>query len=118
MGVAKKVNKKLDICYATLQHISNLKDAIINNFFNDFFREFSDIEKQCYKYDDYVNTHSDPNSVWYSSSAMLECLSDIEKYIFTNDLLGVTYSIYTLESMVNAAINSMSEDSKETENEH
>lgn len=118
MGVAKKVNKKLDICYATLQHISNLKDAIINNFFNDFFHEFSDIEKQCYKYDDYVNTCSDPNSGWYSSSAMLECLSDIEKYIFANDLLGVTYSIYTLESMVNAAIESMSEESKETENEH
>lgn len=118
MGVAKTVNKKLEICYATLQHISNLKDAIINNFFNDFFHEFSDIEKQCYKYDDYVNTCSDPNSGWYSSSAMLECLSDIEKYIFANDLLGVTYSIYTLESMVNAAIESMSEASKETENEH
>lgn len=118
MGVAKTVNKKLEICYATLQHVSNLKDAIINNFFNDFFHEFSDIEKQCYKYDDYVNTCSDPNSGWYSSSAMLECLSDIEKYIFANDLLGVTYSIYTLESMVNAAIESMSEESKETENEH
>lgn len=49
----------------------------------------------------------DPNSLWYSSSTMLDCLHNIEEGIFSNNLFGTVCNIYTLECMVNTAMDSI-----------
>lgn len=103
----KVTNHRLDICNKTLYQISNLKAAIINNNLEDFFHTFSVISDLCYEFDDQVNIMEDPSSLWYSSLSMLNCLHNIEEGIFSNNLFSTVYNIYALESMVNAAMDSI-----------
>lgn len=103
----KVTNHRLDICSRTLCQISNLKSAIINNNLEDFFHTFTTISDLCYEFDDQVNIMEDPNSLWYSSSSMLECLHSIELAIFSNNLFSTVCNIYTLECMVNTAMDSI-----------
>ena len=103
----KITNHRLDICNKTLYRISNLKTAIIHNNLEDFFHAFSSISDFCYEFDDQVNIMEDPSSLWYSSLSMLNCLHNIEEGIFSNNLFSTVYNIYTLESMVNAAMDSI-----------
>lgn len=105
--VTKVTNHRLDICNKTLSQISNLKTAIIHNNLEDFFHTFSVIADSCYEFDDYVNIMEDPNNLWYSSSTMLDCLHAIEEAIFSNNLFSTVCNIYTLECMVNAAMDSI-----------
>lgn len=105
--VTKVTNHRLDICNKTLYQISNLKTAIIHNNLEDFFHTFSVISDSCYEFDDYVNIMEDPNSLWYSSSTMLDCLHNVELAIFSNNLFGTVCNIYTLESMVKASMDSI-----------
>ena len=86
----KVTNHRLDICTKTLDQISNLKCAIIHN-----------------NLEDYVNIMEDPNGLWYSSSSMLDCLHAIEEAIFSNNLFSTVCNIYTLECMVNTAMDSI-----------
>lgn len=99
----KVTNHRLDICDRTLHQLSNLKSAIIHNNLEDFFHTFSEISDLCYEFDDCVNIMEDPNSLWYSSSSMLECLHNVELAIFSNNLFSTVCNIYTLECMVNAS---------------
>lgn len=103
----KVANHRLDICNKTLSQISNLKCAIIHNNLEDFFNTFSVISDSCYEFDDYVSIIGDPNSLWYSSSSMLDCLHAIEEAIFSNNLFSTVCNIYTLECMVNTAMDSI-----------
>ena len=104
--VTKVTNRRLDICNKTLYQISNLKTAIIHNNLEDFFHTFTSISNLCYEFDDQVNIMEDPNSLWYSSSTMLDCLSNIELAIFSNNLFSTVCNIYTLECMVKTAMDS------------
>lgn len=99
----KVANHRLDICNKTLSQISNLKCAIIHNNLEDFFNTFNEISNLCYEFDDYVSIMGDPNSLWYSSSTMLDCLHNIELAIFSNNLFSTVCNIYTLECMVNTS---------------
>lgn len=103
----KVTNHRLDICTKTLYQISNLKCAIIHNNLEDFFHTFSVISDSCYEFDDYVNIMEDPDGLWYSSSSMLDCLHAIEEAIFSNNLFSTVCNIYTLECMVNTAMDSI-----------
>lgn len=103
----KVTNHRLDICNKTLYQISNLKSAIIRNNLEDFFNTFNAISNSCYEFDDQVNIMEDPDSLWYSSSTMLDCLHNIELAIFSNNLFSAVCNIYTLECMVNAAMDSI-----------
>lgn len=103
----KVANHRLDICNKTLSQISNLKCAIIHNNLEDFFNTFSVISDSCYEFDDYVSIMGDPNSLWYSSSSMLDCLHAIEEAIFSNNLFSTVCNIYTLECMVKTAMDSI-----------
>lgn len=105
--VTKVTNHRLDICNKTLYQISNLKTAIIHNNLEDFFHTFTAISNLCYEFDDQVNIMEDPNSLWYSSSTMLDCLHNIELAIFSNNLFSTVCNIYTLECMVNTAMDSI-----------
>lgn len=105
--VTKVTNHRLDICNKTLYQISNLKSAIIHNNLEDFFNTFNAISNSCYEFDDQVNIMEDPDSLWYSSSTMLDCLHNIELAIFSNNLFSAVCNIYTLECMVNAAMDSI-----------
>lgn len=107
----KVANHRLDICNKTLSQISNLKCAIIHNNLEDFFNTFSGISDSCYEFDDYVSIMGDPNSLWYSSSSMLDCLHAIEEAIFSNNLFGTVCNIYTLECMVKTAMDSIDKES-------
>lgn len=107
----KVTNHRLDICNRTLCQISNLKTAIIHNNLENFFRTFTSISNLCYEFDDQVNIMEDPNSLWYSSSSMIECLHEIELAIFSNNLFSTVCNIYTLECMVNTAIDSIDKES-------
>lgn len=111
MGVTKKVNKKVNhrlvICTRMIGLISALKSAIIHNNLEDFFHTFTSISNLCYEFDDQVNIMEDPNSLWYSSSTMLDCLHNIEEGIFSNNLFSTVCNIYTLDCMVNAAMDSI-----------
>lgn len=104
-------NHRLDICNKTLSQISNLKCAIIHNNLEDFFNTFSVISDSCYEFDDYVSIMGDPNSLWYSSSSMLDCLHAIEEAIFSNNLFSTVCNIYTLECMVKTAMDSIDKES-------
>lgn len=103
----KVTNHRLDICNKTLYQITNLKTAIIHNNLEDFFHTFTSISNLCYEFDDQVNIMEDPNSLWYSSSTMLNCLHAIEEAIFSNNLFSTVCNIYTLECMVNTAMDSI-----------
>lgn len=103
----KVTNHRLDICNKTLYQISNLKSAIIYNNLEDFFNTFNAISNSCYEFDDRVNIMEDPDSLWYSSSMMLNCLHNIELAIFSNNLFSTVCNIYTLECMVNTAMDSI-----------
>lgn len=105
--VTKVTNRRLDICNKTLYQISNLKTSIIHNNLEDFFHAFASISNLCYEFDDQVNIMEDPNSLWYSSSTMLDCLHNIELAIFSNNLFSTVRNIYTLECMVNTAMDSI-----------
>lgn len=105
--VTKVTNHRLDICNRTLCQLSNLKSAIIHNNLEDFFHTFSAISNLCYEFDDCVNIMEDPNSLWYSSSSMIECLHEVELAIFSNNLFSTVCNIYTLECMVNTAMDSI-----------
>lgn len=107
----KVANHRLDICNKTLSQISNLKCAIIHNNLEDFFNTFSVISDSCYEFDDYVSIMGDPNSLWYSSSSMLDCLHAIEEAIFSNNLFSTVCNIYTLECMVKTAMDSIDKES-------
>lgn len=107
----KVTNHRLDICNRTLCQLSNLKSSLIHNNLEDFFSTFSAISDLCYEFDDYVNIMEDPNSLWYSSSSMLECLHNIELAIFSNNLFSTVCNIYTLECMVNTAMDSIDKES-------
>lgn len=107
----KVANHRLDICNKTLSQISNLKCAIIHNNLEDFFNTFSVISDSCYEFDDYVSIIGDPNSLWYSSSSMLDCLHAIEEAIFSNNLFSTVCNIYTLECMVKTAMDSIDKES-------
>nr|DAD80820.1 MAG TPA: hypothetical protein [Siphoviridae sp. ctWuM9] len=107
----KIANNRLDICNKTLSQISNLKCAIIHNNLEDFFNTFSVISDSCYEFDDYVSIMGDPNSLWYSSSSMLDCLHAIEEAIFSNNLFSTVCNIYTLECMVKTAMDSIDKES-------
>lgn len=107
----KVTNHRLDICNKTLYQISNLKTAIIHNNLEDFFNTFSVISDSCYEFDDYVSIMGDPNSLWYSSSSMLDCLHAIEEAIFSNNLFSTVCNIYTLECMVKTAMDSIDKES-------
>lgn len=107
----KVANHRLDICNKTLSQISNLKCAIIHNNLEDFFNTFSVISDSCYEFDDYVSIIGDPNSLWYSSSSMLDCLHAIEEAIFSNNLFSTVRNIYTLECMVKTAMDSIDKES-------
>lgn len=107
----KVANHRLDICNKTLSQISNLKSAIIHNNLEDFFHTFSEILDLCYEFDDCVNIMEDPNSLWYSSSSMLDCLHAIEEAIFSNNLFSTVCNIYTLECMVKTAMDSIDKES-------
>ena len=103
----KVTNHRLDICNKTLYQISNLKTAIIHNNLEDFFHTFTSISNLCYEFDDQVNIMEDPNSLWYSSSTMLNCLHNIEEGMFSNNLFSTVCNIYTLECMVKTAMDSI-----------
>lgn len=103
----KVTSHRLDICNRTLCQLSNLKSAVIHNNLEDFFSTFSAISDLCYEFDDYVNIMEDPDSLWYSSSSMLEYLHNIEEGIFSNNLFSTVCNIYTLECMVNTAMDSI-----------
>lgn len=103
----KVTSHRLDICNRTLCKLSNLKSAVIHNNLEDFFHTFSAISDLCYEFDDYVNIMEDSDSLWYSSSSMLECLHNIELAIFSNNLFSTVCNIYTLECMVNTAMDSI-----------
>ena len=103
----KVTNHRLDICNRTLCQLSNLKSSLIHNNLEDFFSTFSAISDLCYEFDDQVNIMEDPNSLWYSSSSMLDCLHNIELAIFSNNLFSTVCNIYTLECMVNTAMDSI-----------
>lgn len=107
----KVANHRLDICNKTLSQISNLKCAIIHNNLEDFFNTFSVISDSCYEFDDCVSIMGDPNSLWYSSSSMLDCLHAIEEAIFSNNLFSTVCNIYTLECMVKTAMDSIDKES-------
>lgn len=107
----KVANHRLDICNKTLSQISNLKCAIIHNNLEDFFNTFNVISDSCYEFDDYVSIIGDPNSLWYSSSSMLDCLHAIEEAIFSNNLFSTVCNIYTLECMVKTAMDSIDKES-------
>lgn len=107
----KVANHRLDICNKTLSQISNLKCAIIHNNLEDFFDTFSEISDSCYEFDDYVSIMGDPNSLWYSSASMLDCLHAIEEAIFSNNLFSTVCNIYTLECMVKTAMDSIDKES-------
>ena len=107
----KVANHRLDICNKTLSQISNLKRAIIHNNLEDFFNTFSVISDSCYEFDDYVSIMGDPNSLWYSSSSMLDCLHAIEEAIFSNNLFSTVCNIYALECMVKTAMDSIDKES-------
>ena len=89
----KNTSHRLDICNKTLYQIANLKTTTISDL--------------CYEFDNQVNVMEDPNSLWYSSSTMLDCLHNIELAIFSNNLFSTVCNIYTLECMVNAAMDSI-----------
>lgn len=103
----KVTNHRLDICNKTLYQITNLKTAIIHNNLEDFFHTFTSISNLCYEFDDQINIMEDPNGLWYSSSSMLDCLHNIEEGIFSNNLFSTVCNIYTLECMVNTAMDSI-----------
>lgn len=103
----KVTNHRLDICNKTLYQISNLKTSIIHNNLEDFFHTFTSISNLCCEFDDQINIMEDPNGLWYSSSAMLDCLHSIEEGIFSNNLFSTVCNIYTLECMVNTAMDSI-----------
>lgn len=103
----KKSNRRLAICTRVLGNISILKNSIIHNNLEDFFHTFNAISDLCYEFDDHVNIMDDPNSLWYSSSTMLDCLHNIEEGIFSNNLFSTVCNIYTLECMVNTAMDSI-----------
>lgn len=105
--VTKVTNHRLDICNKTLYQITNLKTAIIHNNLEDFFHTFTSISNLCYEFDDQINIMEDPNGLWHSSSAMLDCLHAIEEGIFSNNLFSTVCNIYTLECMVNAEMDSI-----------
>lgn len=107
----KVTNHRLDICNRTLCQLSNLKSAIIHNNLEDFFHTFSEISDLCCEFDDCVNIMEDPNSLWYSSALMLECLHNIEEGIFSNNLFSTVCNIYTLECMVKTAMDSIDKES-------
>ena len=107
----KVANHRLDICNKTLSQISKLKCAIIHNNSEDFFNAFSVISDSCYEFDDYVSIMGAPNSLWYSSSSMLDCLHAIEEAIFSNNLFSTVCNIYTLECMVKTAMDSIDKES-------
>lgn len=107
----KVADHRLDICNKTLSQISNLKCAIIHNNLEDFFNTFSVISDSCYEFDDYVSIIGDPNSLWYSSSSMLDRLHAIEEAIFSNNLFNTVCNIYTLECMVKTAMDSIDKES-------
>lgn len=105
--VTKVTSHRLDICNKTLYQISNLKSAIIHNNLEYFFNTFNEISNSCYEFDAQVNIMEDPDSLWYSSSTMLDCLHNIELAIFSNNLFSTVCNIYTLECMVNTAMDSV-----------
>lgn len=107
----KVTNHRLDICDRTLCQLSDLKSAIIHNNLEDFFHTFSAISDLCCEFDDCVNIMEDPNSLWYSSASMLECLHNIEEGIFSNNLFSTVCNIYTLECMVKTAMDSIDKES-------
>lgn len=92
----------MDICMCALRQISNLKIAIVDNNFSDFFIIFNKLEDLCYEFDKFVMTPDDLNGL-----RMLDCLSSIEDAVFSNDLFGVINHILKLKSMVNSVINSV-----------
>lgn len=112
--IESKLNYRLVICKEACTYVEYLRTALIDSSLTRFFIAFKRLTNLGYKFDDYVNMELDPNSTWYSSSAILSTLALIERGLFANDLFEVVDHINELEKMFNEAMSSVKQPTKES----
>ena len=112
--IESKLNYRFVICKEACTYVECLHTALIDNSLTRFFIAFKRLVNLGHKFDDYVNMELDPNSTWYSSSAILSTLALIERGLFANDLFEVVDHINELERMFNEAMSSVKQPTTES----